>query len=197
MKESKLYLPWINKMSDHHCRCFCLLISFPPSSPLLNFIVLLHSDCLSKTIYFVLFLLVRVDRRCCGLIWDNCKPLQLSSWPACSFGSLTVFSSNWHVFPSVACKHSVHLAGNTAKFQNLDALSFQLPWDCTLILSHLWSWVPSAAGFFLSSFPLYGGVCVWSLSVQTESPHGCQQRNSIKNKCPLTASGAVEVQIQK
>jgi len=44
---------------------------------------------------------------------------------------------NWHIFPSVACKHSVHLADNTAKFQNLDALSFQPPWDDILIAGHL------------------------------------------------------------
>lgn len=179
-------------MSDHDCSCFCSLISFPPILPFAQFYSPVTFRLLIKS-NFVLFLLVRVDRRFCGLLCDNCKPLQLSSWTACSFGSLPRKNCDWHIFPSVACKHSVHLAGNTAKLQNLDALSFQPPWDCILISSHLWSWVPSAAGFFLSSFPLYGGCGVWSLSVQTESLHGCQQRNSIKSKCPLTASAVVEV----
>lgn len=83
---------------------------------------------LSKSVYFVIVLLVRVDK-VCGVTADNHKPLEQSLGRVCSLGSLARENR-------LACV-GLQVAGPLgSKFQNFDALHFLPPWGCLLIPSN-------------------------------------------------------------
>lgn len=92
----------------------------------------------------------------------------------------------------MACKHLVHLAGNTAKFQNLDALNFQphrIVYSFQAICEveyHLLQVLSCLA------FP-FGGVDHSMFKLN----HCMAAEEQRKKQCLLTASGVVEGQLQK